>query len=368
MTRLGVLGATGYTGRFVAEEAIGRGLEVVAAGRDLDRVRAAVPGATRHERVDVSHRTQLDDFLAGIDVLATTVGPFDVLGRGVLAAAVEQTTAYVDVTGEQPFIRWAQETWDGAAADRGVTAVLASGFDYLPGDLAAALAAEAVTGPEVAHEVVDELHIAYVVDAPGGPLGASSRGTRTTIATMLGRPMLARVRGTLEEEPLGEARRLAWFPRPLGPRHAAGIPGGEALFVPRHVPGVSTVRTYIAAGSFQSELLQLLGNASRWGPARRWVSRLLERGSDGPGPKRRAETRWACVAEARAGDDVARAWVSGTDPYGFTAAAAVLTAQVLAEGDARAVGVVSPAMALAPRNALDRLADLTRIQWGVVHP
>jgi short subunit dehydrogenase-like uncharacterized protein len=366
--RFGVLGASGYTGRLVVAECIRRGHRPIAFGRDTGKVRTRLAGdgidvdrqLAGIRTVDVLEPQAIRAACDQVEVLLTTVGPFDALGRGVLDAAVDTGTHYVDVTGEQSFIRWAYEDRDAAARQAGIVAVPAAGFDFLPGDLLAAIAADAVSRPT-------ELHVAYTVPSRGLRSGISSAGTRRTVASMLDRPGVALERGEVVEERIGEARRLAWFPRPVGPRHAAGIPGGEPISVPRHVPGIRTVRTYLAIPGWQAEAVQLVGNVARWGPARRVVTSVLSRGSAGPSPERRRQTRWGCVAEVEGADGVARAWAYGHDLYGLTATAMVAVGETILGGHAPP-GVTPPASLGPPGDLLDVIAARSDLRWSVARP
>lgn len=366
MSTVAVLGASGYTGRLVVAECRRQGLHPRLLGRDADRIRRRLAeDGTRHDdlevvEVDVTDQRVLAAALVDVDLLLTTVGPFEDLGRPVLDAAIATGTHYVDSTGEQPFIRWAFAERDTAARDAEVVAVPAAGFDFLPGDLLAAVAAGAVGWP-------DEVHVAYTVPTSGGLLGNASLGTRRTVAGLLGHPGVAFVRGELVEELPGEARRLAWFPRPVGPRHAAGIPGAEPVTVPRHVDGVQTVRTYLALSTWKAELAQMGANLARFAPVRRAVTGWLVRGPEGPSPERRELTRWGCVAEAEGRGDVARAWAYGHDVYGLTAVTMVAVGQTILQ-DGPTPGVRSPAMLTAPDVLLDRLADRCDLRWSVTRP
>src|SRR5699024_6174887 len=99
--------------------------------------------------------------------------------------------------------------------------------------------------------------------------------------------------------------------------------------VPRHVPGVSTVRTYLAMPSARAEFAQMAASVARWPRARRLARRFLEGGPPGPPSKVREGTRWGCVAEIRGDEGVARSWAYGHDVYGFTALAVVAVAERL---------------------------------------
>lgn len=360
MAVITVLGASGYTGRLLAAALDARGVDFVAAGRERAKVEAAVAGlghAVDVRTVDVTDRASLDELAGSSDVVATTVGPFTDLGGPVLEAAIAGGCHYLDSTGEQNFIRWALDDQGTAARSAGVTAVPACGLDYLPGDTLASLAARAVGAP------VREVHVVYLARGGGIML---SRGTRRTIARMIGEPSVAFVDGEYAEESIGDVRRHAWFPRPVGPRNAAGFPGGEPLFVPRHVPSVRTVRSYLAMPGGLAEGAKLVTTLGRFRPASRIIRSVLTAGPEGPSADDRRRQRWACIAEA-VGEDgaLARAWAYGRDIYGLTGHAMAAVAERLADGRSQAVGVVSPAEALDAEELLDDLADAADLWWSV---
>ncbi len=363
--RVGLLGAAGYTGRLVAAELDRRGIPFLAAGRDTAEVAGALAGVAaldgvRH--VDGADGDGVERLVDEVNVLCSTAGPFDgTAGRATLSRTIDAGRHYVDVSLEQRFLQWAIAQDDTARAS-GATAVPGAGFLFLVGDLLAHLAGEALRVPR-------EIHVAYAVPSRRSPLRVASRGTCATVATLLGRPGLALDHGAPVEEWPGEARRLAWFPRPVGPRHAAGVPGGEPLTVPRHLTGVETVRTSLATSTMRAEWLQLVAGAARWGAARRLLTALVSRRGPDPDAGARAATRWAVVAEAR--DDagtVARAWAYGHDPYGLAAAAAVAMAAHLGAGAAPRAGVLAPAESAGAAGFLDALAARTDLRWSVRRP
>jgi short subunit dehydrogenase-like uncharacterized protein len=102
-----VFGATGYTGRLVADALVERGARPVLAARNrsaLDRM-AAELGGLDTAVADVAQPESVHALVERGDVLVSTVGPFLRFGRPALDAAVEKGALYLDSTGEPPFIR-----------------------------------------------------------------------------------------------------------------------------------------------------------------------------------------------------------------------------------------------------------------------
>lgn len=360
MARIAVLGASGFTGGLLVRALGRRGIPLVAAGRDPDRVADAVgdvEAVGSIERVDVTEPATVDRLAQQVDVLATTVGPFVELGQTPYEAALRAGCHYLDSAGEQPFVRWAYEHPDLRGASS--TLVPACGFDSVPGDLLTSVAADTVAAPR-------EVHVSYLVRGTGV---LASRGTRRTIAAMMPGRGVAFRGGELVEEGFAERRRLAWFPKPVGPRHAAGFPGCEALMVPRHVGSVREVGTYFALPTAFAEAGQFLARLARFETVRDLAERLLTMGPDHPSRETRQATRWGCVAEVRGeGGEIARAWAYGHDMYGFTAEMMAFTAQELADGAADAVGACTPAEAFPADHVLDALAEVTDLRWSVREP
>jgi short subunit dehydrogenase-like uncharacterized protein len=144
-----VWGATGYTGRLVAEDmvrryGVGRSLSWGIGGRSrakLETVRARLeeidPRAGELPIVlgDGADRASLDAIARTAKVVASTVGPYAVHGSELVAACTEAGTAYCDVTGETPFMRAMIDRHHARARETGARIVHACGFESVPADL-----------------------------------------------------------------------------------------------------------------------------------------------------------------------------------------------------------------------------------------
>src|SRR5215470_16716639 len=149
MPEVVVFGAAGYTGRLAVAALAEAGRAAVLAGRDrgrLEELAGRYPG-TRVAVADATDPASVRGILRPRDVLVSTVGPFVRYGEAALSAAVDVGAHYVDSTGEAPFVRTVFQEYGERARQAGVVALTAVGYDYVPGNLAGALAAREA-GPQ----------------------------------------------------------------------------------------------------------------------------------------------------------------------------------------------------------------------------
>lgn len=142
-----LLGATGFTGRRVAEHLAhrlaGTTTTWAVAGRSADRLDAvrdrlaALGSAPAVEVVDVHDLVGLLRLAEQTRVVATTVGPFAEHGELVVQACVRSGADYCDITGEPAFVDRILDRYDGDARERGVRVVPCCGLDSIPPDLGA---------------------------------------------------------------------------------------------------------------------------------------------------------------------------------------------------------------------------------------
>jgi short subunit dehydrogenase-like uncharacterized protein len=143
-----VLGATGVTGRRIAEYLAERtpetGARWAAAARDTGRLRRVLDeeGIEVPETLvaDISDRASLAAMAARAQVVLNAVGPFTLYAEPVLEACVEQRAHYADITGEIPFVRRMIERFHASATQAGIKIVQVCGWECLPADLALLLA------------------------------------------------------------------------------------------------------------------------------------------------------------------------------------------------------------------------------------
>ena len=337
---LAVLGATGYTGRIVLEQARGAGLPLRLVGRRRDALEEAARPGEEVRVADARDEPALRAAFDGAAAVASLAGPFLAVGAAPVAAAIAARAHYVDTSGEQAFARLVYERFGRAAERAGVTLLTSFGFDYVPGDLAARLAADGLDEP------LDEVAVGYAVESFG-----TSAGTRRTAAEIMRQPQVA-FDGGLVPSRFGATTRR--FRLPGGERLLVEWAGTEPLTVPRHTR-VGRVRSYVRV-----PLPRALAAGARFARIGAPLVKRAARGRSGPSEARRRRASFEVVAEARSASFAQRATLEGNDVYGLTARLVVYAAEALLRGEVRRVGALAPAEAFDARALAEALAPLLR--------
>lgn len=140
-----VYGATGYTGRLVAEYlnlkyGVNGDIKWAMAGRSQEKLEAVRDEMSIDDQVpmivaDTSNPDSLNSMVARAKVILTTVGPYQLYGSDVVAACAAAGTDYVDLCGEPAWMNEMIAAHSDAAKASGARIVFSCGFDSIPFDL-----------------------------------------------------------------------------------------------------------------------------------------------------------------------------------------------------------------------------------------
>lgn len=139
-----VFGASGYTGRLVAEylsqEYGDDELSWAMAGRSLEKLAAVrqemgISDTVALLEVDIGDPSSVRNMVQACKVLITTVGPYQLYGDEIVKQCAEQGTDYVDLTGEPGWMHGTIAKYGAAAKASGARIVHSCGFDSIPFDL-----------------------------------------------------------------------------------------------------------------------------------------------------------------------------------------------------------------------------------------
>ena len=378
-----VFGATGFTGRLVADYlrtcAPREHLRWAIAGRNRDKLAGLGLGVpiVVGDALDLAAMREL---ARRTKVVCTTTGPFARYGSELVAACAETGTHYCDLTGEVQWMRRMIDAHHERARTTGARIVHACGFDSIPSDLGTWAAQRAFVA-RFGHPArkVTGLYGEQSGRLSGGTLASAIETMREaaadrTIRALLGKPY------ALDPDPDGDhpaapdERSIGWEPhlkmftapfvmaqvntRVVRRAHAlAGAPWGKD-FVYREVmstPG--TARGAAMAAGITGAVLAL-GFAMMRPMLRDQLARRGPQPGAGPSAEQRARGHWTLrlVAEAARGEALIFTVSDRADPgYGSTAKMLGEAALCLAQEPLSSPGgVQTPSVAMAGP-LLDRL-------------
>jgi short subunit dehydrogenase-like uncharacterized protein len=345
--RIVVFGATGYTGRLTAQALVKRGQRPVLAARNAARLAelAGELGGDLDVKVaDVDRPDTVDALVEEGDVLVATVGPFVKWGAPAARACIGKGAHYIDSTGEPPFIRKMFEHYGPQAAAAGIGMLTAFGYDWVPGNLAGALAlAEA-------GERAVRIDTGYFMTGEVGTSGMSG-GTRASLAGVIAAPSFAWRNGALRTE-RGAARHRTFRLRGKD-RPGVSVGTSEHFTLPRLAPGLREVNSYLGWFGPASRAMQatsLVGSLTFKLPGAERLfgavtDRVVKGSTGGPDATERARSGSHVVAVAydATGKELSEVHLSGVDGYTFTGAILAWGAERAAAGDLKSTGALGPA-------------------------
>ena len=375
-------GATGYTGRLVAERlAADPTLRWALAGRDrarLEAVRKELAARAPHAAElpilvgDAGDAESLAALAARTRVVCTTVGPYARHGGPLVAACVAAGAHYCDLTGELPWIRRMIDAHHDAARAAGVRIVHCCGFDSIPSDLGVWMLHEAARARGRRLARVDALF--------GESSGGLSGGTVASMLALLEEAERDAAVQRLLDDPYAldpsprtggpdgpDARGVSWEPR-LGRWTAPFVMAAINTRVVRRTNAVSGhpygrdfryhERMALPAGALGlPAALAVAGGtaiaqaAIRVPALRRVASRRLPKPGQGPTPEQRARGHFVVhlLATCDDGSELRGRVADRRDPgYGSTAVMLSESALCLARD-----ALTTPGGVLTPASALD---------------
>lgn len=234
-----IYGASGFSGRLIAAEAVRRGHRPILAGRSPEKIRPlAEELSCPWTSFVLTSVNEVAEKLRGLKLVLNCAGPFSLTAAVVARAAIAAKAHYLDITGEIGVIELLAR-WDQLAKAAGVVLLPAVGFGVVPSDCLAARLADRFPSSRW-------LRIAFTADR------APSRGTAKSMWEGLLRGGKIRRNGRVEKVPVGKFSRKVEFPS--GFRLCLAIPWGDvaSAYYTTKIPNIVTF------GAFPPLLVGLL--------------------------------------------------------------------------------------------------------------
>jgi short subunit dehydrogenase-like uncharacterized protein len=141
-------GASGFSGRLVAEFLREFSVPFRAVGRNkgkIQEVLSRVPGieTADYEIVETGGATdELANIFNGAVVVCNTIGPLVYYGPPIIEASLQAGCHYIDISGEQAWVREVAETWGPQFEKKGLLAAPATAYMSTASDIATRLCLE----------------------------------------------------------------------------------------------------------------------------------------------------------------------------------------------------------------------------------
>ena len=345
-------GASGFSGRLVAEYLREFGVPFIAAGRNKSKIQdvmGRVPGieTADYEIAEVGASIdELAKLFAGAKVVCNTVGPFIYYGPTVVEAALKAGCHYVDISGEQAWHRQVAECWGEKFAAKGLLVAPATAFMSAPSDAAARICMESAN--------VDSLEILSMFD------GMPTFGSTQTIFAVI----------QTEGYYLEQNRYKPWIrakgyevvvPGYMRPQLALSWGGFPHPVWYNNEPQIANVRSF--GGLLNREIMEgVLATEKHFEetirplPKTEQEKKLAEMANavqSGMPPRENSRTqRTIDVVVGRGSTDYVQCVVFGTCCYRQTGLLQAYAAHALSLGAQKKVGFASPAAAFGPRELL----------------
>ncbi len=356
---IAVLGATGFTGRLIARELKKKSKsEFLIAGRNeaaLEKLSCELGGVeSRLLRLDDQGSF---DALNDVSVLINCIGPYSLYSETVLVQAIKRKIHYIDLTGEQNFIRLVYEKYDLEAQAAGIVLIPACAFEYALGDAAAAFLYKAINQNASGCRKMEFFYKVIGMH--------TSKGTRKSVLQVLSSKSYELKNNELVE--IKEALRRKLPPAFAGQgRSAIAFPGGEALMLPRHC-AVPEASSYLISDlpafilrAFMNLVLPLLRSTAD-------AAALLAGFFPAPDTESRKSSSFEILALAENTEGLLSSIaIKGNDPYLLTAHIASGVASFIEklEGESRQgiSGAISPSM-IGGAGLIKELSEQAGLVW-----
>jgi short subunit dehydrogenase-like uncharacterized protein len=339
-----LLGATGYTGRLIANLLDENEITVCLAGRSFEKIAELKKTLKLNHailEVDVMNANQLEETLSDFEIIIDCIGPYNLFGKHVLDFCRGNGRVYIDISGEQYFIHESflknEET-----IRSGASIIHSVSFESA---LAEILAGEILDAP-VSYK---EISSYYFFDK-----SRPSPGTRLTMQLAKNFPTYYVDHGELKEAASIGFGENVFFDFAPNCKKALFMPYPEVLFFKKRF-SVKKSATYLLVDDSAAMLLQ----ASSKNQAQE-VDAILTKhqkvNPQGPSAEQRTIQEFILAIKTISENDEAQVrHICGNDMYGITAFLVVKLVRNIINGLKISSGVLTPVEAGGWENVWDEM-------------
>lgn len=329
-----IYGASGYTGKLIAEKAAALGLKPVLAGRNETKIKSLADHLGLDFKIfDLEDEKTLDAALSEITVVLHCAGPFKFTARPMMQACLRTQTHYLDITGEIEIFEYAHYL-DTAAKKAGIMLMPGVGFDVVPTDC---------LGQYLKKQLPDAtfLELGFAGTGKAG----WSKGTASTAVVNLGKGSAERRNGKIEIVPLGH--KTLWKAFRGKKMFFMSIPWGD-VSTAFHSTGIPDIITYSGINPNQYKWIRLQ-KYFNWLLGMPFVKKMalsrLQKGPAGPTDEERSTSgTFVWGAAKNESGEMKKASLITPNGYTLTVLSSLLITQKVLKGNLKP-GFQTPSLA-----------------------
>lgn len=327
-----IYGASGYTGKITAEQAVKKGLKPTLAGRTEEKIKpVAKEFGLEYEIFGLDDIETAAKHLTKFPLVLNCAGPFSRTAKPMVKACLLAGTHYLDITGEIEVFELVK-SFHQKAVEKNTILMSGVGFDVVPTDCMAKYLSEKM--PDATH-----LELAWV-----GLGGNISHGTMSTVVEGLGRSGAIRENGKIVPQPTGKEGKTVDFD---GKQHfVMTIPWGD-VSTAYHTTGIPNIKVFtgVPKNSYTIMKLQPLFNPIvRIGFVKKKIQEYVDKNITGPTAEQREKGKSLVYGKVtNAKGETAEARLKTAEGYKLTAEMSVLISQKILANKTLRPGYHTPA-------------------------
>jgi short subunit dehydrogenase-like uncharacterized protein len=330
-----IYGATGYSGKLIAEASKARGMAPILAGRSEEKVRAVADRlGLQYRAFDLSDAKRIDTSIHDVDVIINSAGPFSGTSIPLVESCLRTATHYLDLSTGMADDFEKLAAYDADARKKKMMILPGIGFTLVPSDCLALYVSKKVSNPRALYM--------YMTGHK-----KMSRGTLKTAIEHINKGVCIRKNGTIVRRD-----RLAVRKADLGNGMTKCIstPLGD-ISTAYHTTGIENIEVFfeLSPGTRMFVyMIHYLGWFYGTGFMQRMLMKYAEKQPEGPSEKERNSDRSVFVAtvEGRNGT-TASARLTTPEGYKLTCLTALLIAEKVLKGKIK-TGYTTPAQVYGP--------------------
>lgn len=338
-----IYGATGFTGKLTAEEAVKRGHTPILSGRSETKLRPLA------EQLGLEYRAfsldSVDNVIsalksAEIELVLHIAGPFIHTSDVMIQACLAVGTHYLDITGEIAVYQNAY-SYHQKALDKQIVIMPGVGFDVVPSDCLLKY---------VADQVQDATHLQLAISAADAVFSRGSLKTGIEQGVSLGN--VVRRDGDLVKVPFASETQIVQFMSGEATVIQNVWGDVESAYRTTGIPNITTYFVYSPTDEKQLRIINMIMPLLKINFIKQWFLRQIDKYPDGPSTELQETLRVDFYAKAyNANGDSAEAWLEICEGYRFTALSAIQSVERILDG--KYSGAVTPASAFGADFVLD---------------